>query len=176
MARPQIEQIRGLGDFASLFRWNLTFAQFPTGVTGLPSIDEVNLRCESTDIPKSTNQKFEVGIRGHKIRRNGIQEYSPTLTFTFVETVDNKIHNFIRNWREAIWATKTGVQSGPSSTLQAIILIQRLDNLDNPIWEYKLNGSWLEDYEFGQLDGQTSDAMKPQMIISYDYFDDKSLV
>ena len=176
MARPTIENLRSLGDFATLFRWNLTFAQFPGAVASPPDLVDLNLRCESTTLPKGSQAMVETNIRGHKKRSNGIFSYEGSITFAFVETVDNLVAQFIKDWREAAWVPKTGV-SAPQSELEAIILIQRLDNEDNAIWEYKLTGCCLEDNDAGgTLDGSTSDHLKPGMTISYDYFEEKSLV
>lgn len=175
MARPSIEQIRSVADFQANYRWNLTFATFPAAVDGAPSAQDLNLRCETSEIPKSTNQKIQVSIRGHKVNQPGIQEYQGTINFTFVETVDNKIKAFMKAWREACWATKTGVWAGTKAQLQATVLIEQLDNQDNAVWQYKLVGCFLEDYDLGQLAADGSDVQRPSMTLAYDYFEDKAV-
>jgi len=86
-----------------------------------------------------------------------------------VETVDNRISHFIRNWREACSRSQTAHQF-TKAELDATILITRLNRQLLPIWEYKLIGCWLESYTLPNLDGSTSDALKPGMTLSYDYF------
>ncbi len=168
MTRPSIAQIRDIGNVAQLYRWNLLFASFPSAIVEPPSRDDLNLRCETSEIPKKTGQTVDVLIRGHKVRQPGIYAPVGTLTMTFYETVDNKIHKFLEDWKEACWATNTGVAAAKAA-VEASIILQRLDQGDNAIWEYKLIGAFLEDFEGGgTLDGVTSDALKPSMILSYD--------
>jgi len=175
MPKPTLDQIRSVGDFTSLFRWNLLFASFPAAVAAPPTLEDLNIRCESTELPRLTGQTVIQNLRGHQVRQPGIYNYSDTLTLTFVETVDNVVHNFLRDWREAVWATNTGVAQSKAD-VSAIILIQRLNSQDEPIYEYKLKGAFLADFDFGgTLDGATSDALKPQLILSYDNFEDKIL-
>jgi hypothetical protein len=176
MARPTIDQIRSIGNVAQLVRWNVIFAQFPTGLAAAPQSEALNLRCESSTIPKlSGASKTEIKIRGHKVNQPGIHTYSDSIVLTFLETVDNVVHQFLKNWRELNWQTKTGIQV-PKADAEAMILLQRLDTEDNPIWEYKLVGCLLSDYEpGGTLGNAESEHLKPAMTISYDYFEDQAL-
>jgi len=175
MTRPSINQLRGVGDFAQMIRWNLSFPTLPSGVSVGSPAAELNLRCESADVPKMTNQKIETNIRGHKVFDAGISNYTNTITLTFVETVDNMIHEFIRSWRELLWETNTGV-TVPKTSYQAVCMLTRLNNQDNPTWYYEMIGCFPEDYEAGgTLDGVTSDFIKPTLTLSYDYFKDAAL-
>lgn len=174
MTRPSMDQVRSVADFTTLFRWNLIFAQFPSAIAA-PSSEDLNIRCESAELPKLTGSTITQSIRGHKVSQPGIHDYSETITLTFVETVDNVISNFLRSWREACWATNTGV-TNPKSEVEAIILIQRLNSLDEPIWEYKLLGAFLQDFDpGGTLDGSSSDSLKPSLVIKFDRFEDQAL-
>lgn len=177
MARPNISQLRNVGDYTQLYRWNLIFSSLPAaGIAGAPLIEDLNLRCESTTLPKTTNQPIEQNIRGHKTKSAGIMNYEGTIVLTFIETTDNLIHNFLKGWRELIWSTRTGT-SVDKSDYEAEIIIQRLNNQDNAIWQYTMYGCWLEDYDDGgTLDGSTSDSLKPAMTISYDFFDDSPVI
>ena len=175
MARPTIDQIRGIGNVTQLFRWNLIFAQFPQGLAAPPASDALNLRCESATLPKLTGTNTEVKIRGHKVNQPGIHNYSGTIQLTFVETVDNTIHNFLKAWREICWQTRTGIQL-PKNQVEAVVLLQRLNQQDVAIWEYKLIGAFLSDYEpGGTLNNDGSDPLKPALTLSYDLIDDQAL-
>lgn len=174
---PVIDNIRMTADFATVYQWDVKFLTWPAapiaGGIGWPDDADLNFRCESTDIPVSTNSSITVAIRGHKVKQPGIQEYGMTFTLHFVETVDNRISHFIRNWREACSRSQTAHQF-TKAELDATILITRLNRQLLPIWEYKLIGCWLESYTLPNLDGSTSDALKPGMTLSYDYFLDGS--
>lgn len=172
---PTLEQIRQVSDFTALYRWQVIFTAFPAAVANPPASEDLDIRLESVELPKRTVTSVEIRIRGHKVKVPGLSEPLGVITFTFVETVDNKVHEFMRAWREAIWQTNTGIQQA-TEDCKAEILIQRLNNRNEPIWEYKLKGVYLEDYEAGgTLDGATGEPLKPIFTLSYDDFDDRAL-
>jgi len=170
MARPKIENIRSLGDFATLFRWNLKVST-PPAVAPEFNTNTTNLRCESTNIPMLSGQSMELNIRGHTVKQPGIYRYNGQITLTFVETVDAKIHKALRAWREACWQAKTGVTQ-LKSDLEAVLVLEQLNNQDEVIWSYVLYGCFYEDGDFGQLDGTSGDAQRVTLTCSYDYFED----
>lgn len=172
MARPTIDNLRSVTDFATTYNWNLSFTRFPTGVASPPDQD-VNIRCTSTTVPVMTNSIVTVNLRGHKVHQPGIGEYSGTIVLNFVEGIDSKIDTWIRAWREACWQTKTGVAKRKSET-EAIITITRLNRQDQPIWNYKLTGCFLQAYEQPALGGDSS-AFLPVMTLQYDYFEDSKV-
>lgn len=175
MANFSIDQLRALPDFAQVTKWDITFVTLPAvGALGFPISDALNIRCESVEIPKATNQKFEVQIRGHKTMHSGILDYGNTMTLTFAETVDNTIFNFVKAWRELCWSSRQG-QSFPKSDLEATILLTLRDNQDQPRAKYTIYGAFYESDDFGTLDGVTSDAMKPTLTLSYDFYVDAPL-
>jgi hypothetical protein len=175
MSTFTIDQLRALPDFAQVTKWNVTFVTLPAvGAFGFPVSDELNIRCESIEIPKATNQKFEVQIRGQKTMHSGIMDYGNTMVLTFAETVDNTIGNFVKAWRELCWSSRQG-QAFPKSDLEATILLTLLDNQDQPRFNYTIYGAFYESDDFGTLDGATSDAMKPTLTLSYDFYIDTPL-
>lgn len=173
MPRVNMEQVRAIGNVASLYRWDLVFAQLPSaGNVNAIASDDLNVRCESSEMPKMTGTSVEVNIRGHKVKQPGIYAYSNVITLTFVETVNNTISQFIKAWRDICWEFKTGAQYSKNE-VESTIILTRLDSRDNPIWFYKLIGAYLEDYEAGgTLDGVTVDGLKPSIVLSYDLFED----
>jgi len=174
MPRPSIVDIRSVGDFATTINWNLTMLSPPKRVK-VPSAHQINIRCESIDVPKSTGTSTEVMIRGHKVKQPGLYTPSGTIILTAVETVDNMISNFYRSWREACYQSKTGRQY-PKADVEATIRIERHDRDDKPIWFYELVGCYLEDYDAGgQLQSASADVVKPTLTISYDFFTDGSM-
>jgi len=176
--RPDIEQIRNIGNATQLFRWSVQFEKFPKLVPG-PGSDAINWRAESVTIPKLDPMATEILIRGHKIKQPGKAEYDNQITLTCIETVDNVISQFIHDWREVCWQSANGSTglTHYKSELEATIIITRLDNLDQPIWIYKLIGCFLETSEAGgELGADSSDPLRPVLVLSYDYFSDTPVV
>jgi len=173
MAGINVDDLRALPDYAPVFRWNLNFITLPSGLADAPSSEDINVRCETTEVPKATNQSIEVITRGHKIKQPGITDYTNTLTFTFVETVDNAIHNLLRSWQELVWETRSG-NSVQRSELTGKILLQRLDNTNKAIWQYTIFDAYLEDHDMGTLDS-SSEVMRPSMTVSFNFFESSSI-
>ena len=175
MATISIDQLRSLPDYAQVTKWDINFVTLPAvGAIGFPLSDDLNIRCESVELPKATNQKFEVMTRGHKTLHSGILDYGNTFTITFNETVDSKVFNFIKAWRELVWSSRQG-QSFPKSDLEATILITLLDNQDQPRAKYTVYGCFYEDADYGTVDGATSDVQKITLTLSHDFFVDSPL-
>jgi len=163
-----------MADLSALYRWELIFAEFPAAVAGFDTND-LNLRCESIELPKRTVTPTEIFLHGHKHTRAGRSEVPGTLTFTFIETVDAKVLSFIKAWRDAIWAFDSGVQV-PYADYIATVEIHHHNQNNDAFWRYVLKGVWLEDYEGGgQPDGQTGDPLKPTLTLHYDDFEDNAI-
>lgn len=169
MPTPTLESIRAVGDFATLYQWDLNFIKLPTAVGDTSVGQQLNLRCESAEIPMMTGQSVLVSIRGHRVKQPGIYEYNGVMTLTFVETVDSTVSKFIKNWRELCYQSETGAQA-PKRDVEATIQLVRLDRQKRPIWRYELRGCFLEDSQPGTLDGSSSDSLKPSVVLAYDYF------
>lgn len=174
--RPTLNQIRSAGDFATTVHWNFQFIQFPRVLTPGLTSEEFNFRCESTEMPKKTSQSNEVMIRGHRVKQPGIAIPDGLFTASMIDHVDGKISRFIRRWREICYETNTGRQERKAD-VEAIVRLARLDRQDNEIFEYVLKGVFLENYDTGgQLQGASAEFIRPVLMLSYDDFDDKSLV
>jgi hypothetical protein len=172
--KPTMEKIRSLADFVSGNRWDLSFVTFPKGVSVATS-EDINLRCVSSEIPKLTQSAgIAVKIRGHEKRQAGDFAYSDSITLTVVETIDSKVHEFIRQWREKTWETNTA-KAEYQADLEAEILLSRLDQKDNIIWVYKLIGCHLTDYDVGSL-SESGEALNATITLTYDYFKDGKTV
>jgi len=169
---PNIGQIQATADYATVYQWEMQFLFPPRGVSSAGtwmSEPDWNVRCESAELPQATNQPVTVSIRGHEIKQPGITSYSKQINIVFVETVDNKISEFLKAWKEICYRTTSGHQWRKEDT-DAVVQIMRLNRQLIPIYEYILVGCWLEDAQLGSLDGSSSEAMKPNMTMSYDYF------
>lgn len=169
--RPTKGNLRTINELAQVFRWGISFVRTPTAVK-VP--ENFNLQMTSTEVPKTdAGQSIEVAIRGHTIKRPGIYDDTHNIQLSFVETIDNQISEFLRTWRNAVWSRDTGVQQ-KLKDCTGDLLMTRLDNLDNPIWQYTLYGCFLEDYDGigGELSSD-SEALRPTLTLYYDTFTDE---
>jgi hypothetical protein len=169
MAYPTVVGLQGLPDFATTINWDLKILTLPasSGIFTAPT-DDLNIRCESSDIPRKAGQSATVMIRGLPVKQPGIYVPTQQLNLTFVETVDNTMTQFIYTWREACFTTNTGVQL-QKDQLTATIQLIRNNRQGNPIWQYTLTGCYLEAYDpGGSLQGQSAEAMRASISLSYD--------
>ena len=169
MARPSMEKIRDIKEFSTTFRWDLYLP--PPGGTGLS--EDINVRCESAEIPTKQGQLIDLAMRGFKISTNGIWNNNGDLTLQFAETVDSKISDIIRQWTELCWNFKDS-SSQNSSAIKVDGYINRLDSRDIPIWQYNLKGVMISSYTFNSL-GSDSELLRPTVILKYDYFTEKAV-
>ena len=175
--RPTLENIRSLGNATQLIRWEVAFATIPRALAGMfPGNDALNWRASSMSIPTMNPGATEIIIRGHKTIQPGIADYGGnTITLTSIEFVDNIMAQFISNWRFACWSNSNG-GSGitlPKADLEAVIVLTRLDNEDNPIWQYEIIGCWPSTTDpGGELGGEDASPLKPVITLSFDYFKD----
>jgi len=169
MARPSVSQLRALGQLALSHRWEIDFTKFPTAVTS-PGIDSsgMNIRCESTTMPKATANLVENNIRGHEVAYHGITKYNGSIELTFIETVGHEVGNFLTQWREVSYNVDSGMQSNKDE-VEATITLYLLDNQDNPKKKFTLTGALLEDYTPGAVDNENN-LVKPKITLHYDLF------
>lgn len=166
MSRPQIENIRGLPDFLTVYNWNVSITKPPAGVS-IPQ--NFNFQCKTSSLPTASNNPIEVDIRGHKTRQAGIQSYDGTLDLQLVETVDTALFNFVRDWRETQWATGTGVALARNDS-SCDFQLQLMSRQDQVVKTYTLIGGILTGYQLGDLSGDSSEALRPSITVTYDYF------
>lgn len=171
VARPAIQALREMNTFATAFRWYIALGARPSDFQGAwPDPGEINLRCESAGEPQLTGESTPIAIRGHTIKQQGLHTYSGTLTLTFFETTDNMISLWLKGWRETTWQTGTGISQSRKGSQTDVNLV-RLDNLDQPIWIFKMYGFYLETFDPQTLDAATAEY-KPSATFSFDYFED----
>jgi len=173
MARPSIDNLRSVGDFATTVNWDVQFIKLPGSLNSYLR-EDLNIQCESMDVPKNSGTSTEIWVRGHRTKQPGLWTPSGTITLSMNETVDTFIRGFIKDWRELCWETQTGRQTAKAD-LEAEIMLFQLDRSDDPVWQYHLIGVYLEDYDpGGQMQAQSADIIKPTLTLSYDYFIEKS--
>jgi len=165
MARPTVEQIRGLGDFAHSNLWDITLVG--SAKFGI-SEEDLNFRAQSVELPKRTGTSLEINIRGQKVKQPGDYDYSGTTTLTLIETDDLIVSQAISAWREQIIETNTN-KMATKRDVEVQVIIRRLNRNGDATGVWVLHGCFLEDYELGDMT-DTGDLVLPTMTISYDYF------
>lgn len=175
MAGITLAQIKAIGNVGHRHRWNLIVSSFPAVVPY--DSDELNVRCISSGVPKLVGTTTEVKIRGMQVNQNGIFAPEGPITLTFIETVNNMIQNFLKAWRDATWDQQTSV-SQSKTDLEAIIILQLLDQANIARWQYELKGCILESYDptGGDLDNESTDGQRPAITIRYDFFKDGPVI
>lgn len=164
-----IEELRALPDYVKMTDWGISFPVLPTvGALGSFSSSDLNLRCETVDLPKPANQKMEINTRGHKVFQNGLADFGNSTTITFNDTVDNKIFNFVKAWREITRDFRTGKQFSKQD-VQAVCVVTQYNPEGDAIRAWELVGCIYESDDFGSLDASSSDIARPSLTIGFDY-------
>ena len=174
--RPTINQIRSLTDFCPTYRWDMSVV-LPAAVAQAINSYELNLRTTSASLPKRTVEAIDIANRGHRIRREGITQFSQSLTLSTIGTIDTMIHKAVRNWHMMCWSDDGNTVYGRMSSnnpadRQATFTLTALNNTDQGYWQYLIYGAWLEDSDFGDFQSDSSDIQRPTLSFSYDYFID----
>lgn len=165
-----VTEIRDL-DYQTLYRWRLLFLSFPAvGAAGLPLAEDLDIRCETTQLPSAENQKIEIALKNHTIYQHGKLTYNNSLDMTWLETTDNRVKSFLKVLRELTHQTRTGA-SVTKQDLESTVQIQLLNQEDDPVWQYTMFGMFFMTADPGQL-GNESDIQRVTGTLSYDFFDD----
>ena len=163
------ELIDGIGEVATVYRWSISVDRAPNSVA-IP--DNFNILCSSAMPPRlEAGENIEIVIRGLKYQVPGIYDESHTLELTFIENVQNHVSLMLAAWQEAMW-DENGAIIGTKADYSADITMIRLNNSDQPIWQYQAFGCWfMENDPVGaELSADTSDAVRPTMTLYYDRF------
>jgi hypothetical protein len=164
---PTMEDVRSIGDFVPVYKWELTFMEGPLVS---PDIQALNFHCVSSSLPRKIPGGSAVSIRGHQKKFSTISTYD-MISLQFVETVDNLITAFLHDLHEASWETNTGLAL-PQANIEFTVRLTSMDREGNGRWAYQLYGCWLEAYDPGGPFTDSPDIFRPSMTLSYDYFEE----
>lgn len=184
--RPSVNQIRKLGNFTQMFRWAIELERVPDKLSSLiptnygngrDASSAFNIRAMSATVPEKTGTSTEIQIRGNKVRQPGLVEYTSPFTCTLYETNDVWVQQLLWAWHNLYWDTNLRNTQGDSSgltefkaDLEGIIKLTQLNNLDQPIYEYRLIGAYIESYSRGDFSESAADPMQPNISFAFDYF------
>jgi hypothetical protein len=170
--KPSYDDVRTLNDPQFLHNWKLNILKLPSTGT-YPDPEAINWKCTTSDIPTASILTASVVVRGQTVHfSSGIVKYTETLTLNFVEDTDGTIKEFIRQWREACGATRTGKGNKKINTEASFELVM-LDSEDNDSWRIALYGCIFENANLGSLEsGANASIQSPTLTIKYDVFED----
>lgn len=170
MKPPSIDDLKATnGDYQKTYHWVVRFTKVPNVIRTLISSEKFNARCTSVTLPKLTNSKIDVNVRGVQIRIPGISKYSDNITVKLLETTDAYVRRAIEAWREACWSYKTG----KSKNYADIIGTMRIDMLEGdhsivPTSSTYVNDVWMTDYTLPEL-GNGNEVWSPTLTLTYNY-------
>lgn len=155
-----------LGQPAETFRWSLLFVTQPPMSDGIIMPDDIDIRCESTNIPEYDYTIVPIKIRQYQTTRNSILKPKP-ITLKVIETTNSVVSNFFSSWQKATFDNSTG-NSNNKADLSCTITIVLLDNNNNPMRNFLLEGCILADYKRSILDNKGGEPMKFDITLSWD--------
>ncbi len=171
IGKPTLRDVRNCGEYATLYRWNLDLSVLGEKL-GVDAVNykELNVLCETANLPSKTVDRMEIRVRGHRHYQPGRVIPTGTIQFTFLETINNPTHKLLAKWINNIWRYNTGIGGLYEDMLIDNISVTRLNNQDQGICKYDLYWCFLEDYTLPVLDGATSGPMVTTITLSYNDF------
>jgi len=168
--KPTIQDLQELNPIR-MNDWNIIFTKFPDGVDAGPLAPaDFNLRARSTGLPETTISPMEVNIRGLRVRIPGDGTPNGEFNVTLVESVDQKVIDFLRNWRVAAFNPETGERKAPKE-LRGEMLITLLAPDLKPIRRFRLFSVWPSNVTLGELQGDPdAGPMEVTITFSFDWY------
>lgn len=165
--RPSLSDVRKIGMITQRFRWRLDFLKQPIAGSGIILPTDLDIRCESIDVPSYTLNTTEVRIRQWSTPKN-MSSKANDINLVFVETTNGLVFDFFSAWQDAVMNVKSG-KSNAKGLVTSTINLSLLDNRDQPIRLFTCFGCILKKYDRGQAN--TSDeAFKANITLGMDYF------
>lgn len=169
-----IEDVRGLGNFSLTNNWKLTLHPVGSKVRSIvDGLGEINARCVSTDVPNKSINKLSTTIRGHTVHQPGDLQYGDSFSFVIVGTEDARAEKFVRDYYE-LCCSQEHLEQHAKKDLECTAVFQRLNSMNEPMYEYKLVGSWLQSATFPGGEASAT-VINVTMVLSYDYYTEKEI-
>jgi hypothetical protein len=167
--KPTINELRSLNQPILKHQWVLHFLKFPiAGAAFINPLRDMNLRCESTDIPNTDIKTQDVKIRQFKTVRPGVVDYSGEISMKMFISADGIILDFFSQWEQALMQPET-MRGNNKNLVDAIVSIGLLDNKDKMIRTFTLFGAVLSSYKKDGL-GTQNEILTATIGLKYDYF------
>ena len=164
MANTHVEQVRGVGEPARQYMWEILIPGSLPGGGGAGGGDNTmfTYRAMSTTVPDKVLEAYEHNFKSTKTRFAGRDASAKTFDVTFFDSTDLFIYKSLWSWSDyCVSAKKSEYQLG-SMTLEL------QDRADAKIMTVKLIQVWPENVQPLTLDYSVNDPINVVVTLSYD--------
>ena len=168
MPKPTVDDLRQL-QLTNRFRWDLDIVKQPIAGYGIILPSDLNIRCESVDIPSYPLKTIPIKIRNYNVSRPSNIDTVGSITMNVIETTDGIIYDFFSGWYKTIFDPELGL-SNDKTLCEATILLTLLDNKDKAMRIFTLYGCLLSGYTRGTLGNEDIKPLSAQITLTYDFF------
>jgi hypothetical protein len=138
------------------FRWILS-------VDGLEAF-----MCKTATLPQITFDETVIDYINQKRYVAGKATYSP-ITITLYNPIVPSAAQQTMEWVRLCWEAVTG-RMGYAAFYKKTLHLQELDPVGAIVGDYELQGAWIQDVNFNDLDYSISDPTEITLTIRYDQF------
>lgn len=159
--------LTALGSPLTYHRYALTFLDLPTiGITD----EQLCLRVLSADKPTISNEKTTVEQAGFRIFYAGKDEFSDSISFSFLSTGQGETINALQDWKELCNSTMMGGSVNPSNYKSTVLMADLAYDNETIIKTYTVYGCFPQEISFGDSYGTSVEAQTCNVTMSMDYF------
>ena len=152
----------------------LTYHRYAMTILDLPAIgitdEQICIRVLSADKPTINNEKTTIEQTGFRISYAGKDEFSDSLSFSFLSTGDGETVNALMNWKEFCNSTMMGGSVNPANYKSTILLADLAYDNETIIRTYTVYGCFPQEISFGDGYGTSVEAQTCNVTMSMDYF------
>jgi len=164
MANPHVDQIRGVGEPARQYMWNIIIpGSLPGGASGGGNDNtQFTYRAMSTTVPDKVIEAYEHQYKSTKTRFAGRDASAKTFDVTFFDSTDLFIYKSLWNWNDyALLQDKSNYKLDT-------LTMELLDRQDSTIMTVNLIDVWPENVQALTLDYTANDPINVVVTLSYD--------
>lgn len=166
--KVNIPILQATEDSARGYKWDVA-VQFGD-LENDSSLNSINFRCTSIDVPNPNHTPIDVSIRGFTKKESGAVDWNP-ITLTIIEVQDYAILQRLYDLGMRQFDYETGVQEDKesySSNNQGI-LIQMNSLNDSVPMSWQLYGCIMDTYAPPQMSADKASIIEIPVTVSYDY-------
>ena len=150
-------------------KWNITFQGIGNSVSG----QALSLQAVSVERPKLSHEEIELNRYNSKVWIAGKHTFEPvTLTIEddLTGTASRIVQEQVQKQQFLIGAEGQWLASAAEGSLYKFAtVLNLLDGNEQVVESWNLEGSWLQNIDWGDLDYSSSEALTITMTIRYDH-------